>query len=417
MTDVLTDSFCERCGRRFSLEQPDRGRRSGGLGRARLVARGLQRFVLSNDPLDEAFEGARRDDEQGRAQAQLHVFHTRFSFCLQCRQYTCADCWNESQSLCLTCAPLPERAASDPIAQALAAENEAARAAEDGTSTPGPGLDEWPERPVLDASAWPVADLVESRAPLAPLPGAPFEPIFAPLPVTEAPANVAPAPEQMPPTESPAGDVPEARTRPGLRSLVARLAPRTPHEPAGTAAADEAMADPAAESELPSEQPEPTSTIPRPRPSRKAVHRAKRRSHRALVSSDLRQAAELGQAAEPAAAAEPGAAAEPVAAEPAPPVKPWQVVAPEPAEPAMPAPAVWPPHAPVYRPRGPQPERPVAQVPPAAWVPRAAPPSVWEASAGPVINRPGSGVRACGSCGLALSASARFCRRCGLRQG
>ena len=42
--------------------------------------------------------------------------------------------------------------------------------------------------------------------------------------------------------------------------------------------------------------------------------------------------------------------------------------------------------------------------------------AVWAASSRDVLNRPGSGAQACVSCGLALSAAARFCRRCGSPQ-
>jgi hypothetical protein len=47
---------------------------------------------------------------------------------------------------------------------------------------------------------------------------------------------------------------------------------------------------------------------------------------------------------------------------------------------------------------------------------------VWAASSRDVVAAPGSptapaGVQACVSCGLSLSATARFCRRCGTRQG
>ena len=47
---------------------------------------------------------------------------------------------------------------------------------------------------------------------------------------------------------------------------------------------------------------------------------------------------------------------------------------------------------------------------------------VWDASAREVTSAPGIsaspvGVQACVSCGLSLSATARFCRRCGSRQG
>jgi hypothetical protein len=43
--------------------------------------------------------------------------------------------------------------------------------------------------------------------------------------------------------------------------------------------------------------------------------------------------------------------------------------------------------------------------------------TLWVASTRDVVSRPGSGVSACVSCGLPLSANARFCRRCGSRQG
>ncbi|MGQ0608762.1 MAG: hypothetical protein ACT4OQ_09920, partial [Chloroflexota bacterium] len=43
--------------------------------------------------------------------------------------------------------------------------------------------------------------------------------------------------------------------------------------------------------------------------------------------------------------------------------------------------------------------------------------SFWEASAREVADAGGQiGVQSCGQCGLSLSASARFCRRCGTRQ-
>ena len=47
---------------------------------------------------------------------------------------------------------------------------------------------------------------------------------------------------------------------------------------------------------------------------------------------------------------------------------------------------------------------------------------LWAASAQEVLAQPASasapaGVQPCSSCGLSLSATARFCRRCGTRQG
>jgi hypothetical protein len=50
---------------------------------------------------------------------------------------------------------------------------------------------------------------------------------------------------------------------------------------------------------------------------------------------------------------------------------------------------------------------------------------LWAASAQEVVGQPGTarpgvapaGVQPCSNCGLSLSATARFCRRCGTRQG
>jgi ribosomal protein L40E len=42
---------------------------------------------------------------------------------------------------------------------------------------------------------------------------------------------------------------------------------------------------------------------------------------------------------------------------------------------------------------------------------------MWAASGREVLaERPAQGVQSCVNCGLALSATARFCRRCGNRQ-
>jgi hypothetical protein len=75
----------------------------------------------------------------------------------------------------------------------------------------------------------------------------------------------------------------------------------------------------------------------------------------------------------------------------------WRVTAPDD--------TVWPPHAPVYVP--PAPPNPMAQSRPSLLGPR---PSTGQAGSSP------SGIRPCYQCALPLSASARFCRRCGTPQ-
>jgi ribosomal protein L40E len=62
-----------------------------------------------------------------------------------------------------------------------------------------------------------------------------------------------------------------------------------------------------------------------------------------------------------------------------------------------------------YRSRG-------AAVTPAEIAARAATGGFWEASAREVAAGAAMAVQNCGQCGLSLSASARFCRRCGARQ-
>ena len=72
----------------------------------KVLSRGLKNFVLSdNSSLDEAMAAARSDTEREVTSQQLDAFHKTFNFCMTCRQYTCANCWNEAEGACLTCSP------------------------------------------------------------------------------------------------------------------------------------------------------------------------------------------------------------------------------------------------------------------------------------------------------------------------
>jgi hypothetical protein len=107
MAEILTESFCERCGTRYTFESP--ARRSNPLGALGTVGRGLRNFVASGDQsMDEAFAVARAENEQRATAHQLEAFHQTFNFCLSCRQYTCATCWNPVEGRCQSCAPMPE---------------------------------------------------------------------------------------------------------------------------------------------------------------------------------------------------------------------------------------------------------------------------------------------------------------------
>jgi hypothetical protein len=137
MPEILTESFCERCGTRYTFESaaPHKTRR---LGQFRTLSKGLKNYVMSDDTsMDEAMAAARSDEEREATSQQLDAFHATFSFCMNCRQYTCANCWNQTEGRCLTCSPLLGR-----------------------EMLPGPFRDESPYEPApIAANAWPTADL------------------------------------------------------------------------------------------------------------------------------------------------------------------------------------------------------------------------------------------------------------------
>jgi hypothetical protein len=104
MTETLTESFCERCGTRYTFESARPRVRLKGM---KVFSRGLKNFVLSDDTsLDEAMAAARSETDRESTAHQLDAFHKTFNFCMTCRQYTCPNCWNEEEARCLTCAPL-----------------------------------------------------------------------------------------------------------------------------------------------------------------------------------------------------------------------------------------------------------------------------------------------------------------------
>jgi hypothetical protein len=139
MPEILTESFCERCGTRYTFESaaPTRAKK---LGRFKTISKGLKNYVLSDDSsMDEAMAAARSDEERELTSHQLDAFHATFNFCMTCRQYTCANCWNQVEGRCLTCAP---------------------HLGHEIMPAPFPDLTPMPGDPVhVDASAWPMTDL------------------------------------------------------------------------------------------------------------------------------------------------------------------------------------------------------------------------------------------------------------------
>ena len=111
MPEILTESFCERCGTRYTFESS--ASRAKPLRGLKTIGKGLRNFVLSDDSsMDEAMAAARSEAERDVTSRQLDAFHSTFNFCMSCRQYTCANCWNEAEGQCLSCSPLLAREAT-----------------------------------------------------------------------------------------------------------------------------------------------------------------------------------------------------------------------------------------------------------------------------------------------------------------
>ena len=437
MTDTITESFCERCGTRYPFERTAMPRRAR-IGRVRALTRGLKNYVANDGmPMNEAMAAARGDEDRAGISRQLEAFHKTFHFCMPCRQYTCANCWNEKAGECLTCAPdftlevLPAPFPDLPIF---------GPAGSDGMLPHGEGV---------AAAAWPTADLARTTTDAA----------------TAPTMDAAPTPEVAASIEEP--EVP-AR----LEAFVAALAGAEPEELTATELAEIETAleaaHPAAESPAePRAEPEPAAAIematdaePRaggePLVTRTVDHatstaRGQTRSllgrfrpgRRPVAASAAAAADEVAVSAEPVTEPETatvqaaGAAAEPVtepetATEPAPAdtieQPTWRMVAPD----VTPAPRPDWPDAPAWPSPDARTTQAASQVPrpsAAPWASRLAtarpePGGVWAASSEEVLaargavaaSGPGPAVQACVSCGLSLSANARFCRRCGTRQ-
>ena len=436
MSELLTESFCERCGTRYTFESGEPETRRPSIKKARVLARGLKHFVLSDDSLETALAEGERDEDRERAALQLEAFHQTFNFCMDCRQYTCRDCWNDAEGRCLSCAPAPGRIESTMSMPVLAQTATVSRL--DALLGPGPiappAIEAWP---METAFALPAGDAVEAPAELdeaAPLAAFATDEAAAPEAGLSAepadtadegaiatPAVAAPSEEAQEATASPVPEwlavEPEAPVRaPSLEEyLLAASAAQAAQAQGQTAEAPEAAA---------AREPAPVAAAA-PEPV-------------ALATEPVAMAAEpVAEAAAPVEEPAP----EPVAAEASvQPTEPEPEAASAPATP--PAPAA--PPAPIFPPpaggdahrsttrlpgwdmvapdvAGPQPPplphlTASADVRPAPWFTARTNASIWEASSADVVNQPGSGVQSCVSCGLPLSAAAHFCRRCGARQ-
>ena len=517
MAELLTESFCERCGTRYTFEAT--ARRRLGIGPIRRLSRGVRNFVASDDAsFSEAMASAREDDNRSASARQLDAFHQSFNFCMTCRQYTCRNCWNTSVGECLSCAP--DLGAEVPPAEfpglALV-----------GPETPETPASRLPQsaqvaesaHPNVAAAAWPTSDLraapgaaavaappaaepIEAAQPAA---AEPIEPASSEsvteidattlVPVTEphvaepiAAVAARPAAEPIEAAQPAAETDLTPEELVAVRSALTRRVARPDRGPATVPAKDEAPAglelaeSPRAAIEATqiaadsSGTPEPVADarletrrlLQRFRPPRDrgtAVARPPAPTGPAAEAVAVEPAVTAEPAPEPVVAVEPveptaaangvtAAAAEPAEPEPAalaatpepaappePPSKPPPAVAPASALPDVAVQPTWSVVAPDGATQGePQSATPAwatservtrreaDAMPSAPWAARVATARplespVWAASSRNILaaGAPGAaapvGIQSCVTCGLSLSANARFCRRCGTRQG
>jgi hypothetical protein len=155
MPEVLTESFCERCGTRYEFEAPAR---LSPLRKTRGLVSGLKNYILSQDALGDAIGDAMRSEEEELAAHQLDAFHQAFNFCIDCRQYACNNCWNDAAGRCRNCAPIAGR---DDLADLMEAAYVADHAAMHGAGVLDRPLESDEISRRLGVEAWPQTDLPE----------------------------------------------------------------------------------------------------------------------------------------------------------------------------------------------------------------------------------------------------------------
>jgi hypothetical protein len=473
MPEALTESFCERCGTRYEFEAPTR---LSPLRKTRGLVSGFKNYLTSQEPLGDALSEGIRSEEQELAASQLDAFHAAFNFCIDCRQYACTNCWNEGSGRCRSCAPI---AGTDDLVARLESAYHADHPGLNGSPILG-DRDHGAPAYDMAASAWPAGDLIETNGahpaaawPVEPglaLPALPYELAADERAEAAARQETAPSPGPEPVAPVEAAPIAAELAIPEVPFLVSE--PVEAATPIEAAASPEAASSVEAEIEIPLPEPvlaweSDTEFLLAPEPAAEPEYDEYEVEPVAAFAPEPMQPEPPVEVAAPAeAVAEP----EPEIPSPVEPfVEPARPPAPLPtlAQPSVPRPIrpitpisetilhVEPPRQPRIAP-APQPAVPFEEPALAARrakldllglddpgegrVPtergnvlpyrssgasastselarRTGPSPLWDASAREVAAALSAvAVQSCGQCGLSLSASARFCRRCGTQQ-
>jgi hypothetical protein len=117
---------------------------------------------MSTDSLSDSINDAMRAEEEQMAARQVDAFQEAFNFCFDCRRYTCVSCWNDDAGRCRSCVPVPglddlagyDQRVAGPVF--LGGPVEPVDTTPLLTSAEEPA---WPSEPgVTPAQAWPEAD-------------------------------------------------------------------------------------------------------------------------------------------------------------------------------------------------------------------------------------------------------------------
>ncbi len=412
MPEALTESFCERCGTRYEFQAPTE---LNPLRKTRGLVSGLKNYIMSQDALGDAIGDAMRTEEQALAAQQLEAFHDAFNFCIDCRQYACTNCWNDATGRCRNCSPIPGKDdLADRLEAAYLSDHAAIHAAEpqlaideisrrlgveawpttdlpdEATANDGVGEVAWPGeqvQPETVASAEPRPDIAAERAEPSPEPATPVlaweddAELTLRTPIEEA----LPEPEPL---------VAEVMPEPEPEPLVAEVMPEPEPEPLVAEVMPEPEPEPLVAEVMPEPEPEPLVAEVMPEPE--LVRR--------LSITPIREA--IVRVPPPVVEASPPVGEEALAARKA------QLDLLGLDDPGVGKVAAERTNVLPYRSSG-------AAVHASELVQRTVGSSsaLWDASAREVAAaRSAVAVQSCGSCGLSLSASARFCRRCGTQQ-
>ena len=92
MTDAQLQSFCERCGTRYTSDVPIQAPppESGKSRLSRFAKRGSDDSAEVQPPTPAT------------ASPAADAFAATFHFCMDCRQYVCTKCWNSEAGGCLS---------------------------------------------------------------------------------------------------------------------------------------------------------------------------------------------------------------------------------------------------------------------------------------------------------------------------